>query len=78
MRSLKNELKLYAYFLAFFLVLVVVGAVFFEFIFWPVLAWLRGGSYFPQIDRLFKWTEFAVLVVPACALITWLYQRSRR
>jgi hypothetical protein len=76
--SIKYEMKLYAYFFIFFLVMVLIGAAFFELIFWPALAWLRGGSYFPQIDRLYKWVRFAVFAVPICALITWLYQRSRR
>ncbi|OLL31541.1 hypothetical protein BTH42_11425 [Burkholderia sp. SRS-W-2-2016] len=78
MSNIKNELKLYIYFLIFFLVIVGAGATFFEFIFWPALAWLQGDSYFPQIDRLYRWLKFAMLVVPVCSLITWIYQRSRR
>ena len=49
MRSLKNELKLYAYFFAFFLVLVVVGAVFFELFFGPRL---RGFEVVLTFRRL--------------------------
>jgi hypothetical protein len=78
MTTLKRELGAIAYFFLFFLVVFVVAGLFFEFGFWPVLAWLRGadGYHLPQLDRLYKWAKLIALAVPPCTLIVWVYEKK--
>lgn len=78
MSRLKRELRAVAYFSIFLLALFAMAGLFFEFLFWPALMWMRGGDgyHLPQIDRLYKWVKLITLVVPPCSLILWLYEKT--
>ena len=78
MTILKRELVAIAYFFLFFLMVFVVAGLFFEFFFWPVLAWIRGadGYHLPKFDHLYIWSKLIALAVPPCTLIVWLYEKN--
>jgi hypothetical protein len=78
MIRVKREVIAIAYFFLFFLALVVAAGIFFEFLFWPLLAWLlgAGGYQLPTIERLYKWGKFIVFIVPICSVIMWFYERK--
>jgi hypothetical protein len=78
MITLKRELVAIIYFFLFVLVVVMVAGLFFELVFWPLLAWLAGadGYNLPQLDRLYKWVKLIGLGVPPCTLILWIYDKK--
>lgn len=78
-KKIKYELIALSYFFLLFFLTFLLGGVFFEFIFWPFLAWVKYGSsyHLPTLDRLYKWTKLLALVVPVCTFAIWLYEKKK-
>ncbi|CAB3779450.1 hypothetical protein [Pararobbsia alpina] len=62
----------------FFLGLVLAAGIFFELLFWPLLAWQLGSTDYelPTIDRLRKWGKFILIISPVCLVIMLLYEKK--
>lgn len=72
-----RKLTRFFYYCLFFFLLISVAGIFFEFIFWPLLAWISGSSNynFPSSDRLYKWLKLFGIVVLPCAFAMLIYEK---